>query len=322
MLNETIMTESFQHISVLLHESIDGLAIKPDGIYIDGTFGRGGHSRTILSQLGPNGRLYSIDRDPQAIAEAQKIDDPRFTIVHGPFSGIAEYAQRYDLVGKVDGVLFDLGVSSPQLDDAERGFSFMKDGPLDMRMDPTSGMPVSDWLAQADLDDITWVIREFGEDKHARRIAKAIVAYRENEENEPLTRTSQLAKLISDAAPKSFKEKKHPATRSFQAFRIYINSELEEIDTALKGAASILAPQGRLSVISFHSLEDRMVKRFMRKESKGPEVPHGIPLTQEQIRALGSADLKTVGKAIKPSEQEVEMNPRSRSSVLRIAEKL
>ncbi len=322
MLNETIMTESFQHISVLLHESIDGLAIKPDGIYIDGTFGRGGHSRTILSQLGPNGRLYSIDRDPQAIAEAQKIDDPRFTIVHGPFSGIAEYAQRYDLVGKVDGVLFDLGVSSPQLDDAERGFSFMKDGPLDMRMDPTSGMPVSDWLAQADLDDITWVIREFGEDKHARRIAKAIVAYRENEENEPLARTSQLAKLISDAAPKSFKEKKHPATRAFQAFRIYINSELEEIDTALKGAASILAPQGRLSVISFHSLEDRMVKRFMRKESKGPEVPHGIPLTQEQIRALGSADLKTVGKAIKPSEQEVEMNPRSRSSVLRIAEKL
>lgn len=322
MLNETIMTESFQHISVLLHESIDGLAIKPDGIYIDGTFGRGGHSRTILSQLGPNGRLYSIDRDPQAIAEAQRIDDPRFTIVHGPFSGIAEYAQRYDLVGKVDGVLFDLGVSSPQLDDAERGFSFMKDGPLDMRMDPTSGMPVSDWLAQADLDDITWVIREFGEDKHARRIAKAIVAYRENEENEPLTRTSQLAKLISDAAPKSFKEKKHPATRAFQAFRIYINSELEEIDTALKGAASILAPQGRLSVISFHSLEDRMVKRFMRKESKGPEVPHGIPLTQEQIRALGSADLKTVGKAIKPSEQEVEMNPRSRSSVLRIAEKL
>ncbi|MBY8150378.1 16S rRNA (cytosine(1402)-N(4))-methyltransferase RsmH [Vibrio fluvialis] len=316
------MTESFQHISVLLHESIDGLAIKPDGIYIDGTFGRGGHSRTILSQLGPNGRLYSIDRDPQAIAEAQKIDDPRFTIVHGPFSGIAEYAQRYDLVGKVDGVLFDLGVSSPQLDDAERGFSFMKDGPLDMRMDPTSGMPVSDWLAQADLDDITWVIREFGEDKHARRIAKAIAAYREDEENEPLARTSQLAKLISDAAPKSFKEKKHPATRAFQAFRIYINSELEEIDTALKGAASILAPQGRLSVISFHSLEDRMVKRFMRKESKGPEVPHGIPLTQEQIRALGSADLKTVGKAIKPSEQEVEMNPRSRSSVLRIAEKL
>ncbi|EGQ9206743.1 16S rRNA (cytosine(1402)-N(4))-methyltransferase RsmH [Vibrio cholerae] len=316
------MTASFQHISVLLNESIEGLAIKPDGIYIDGTFGRGGHSRTILAQLGPQGRLYSIDRDPQAIAEAQKIDDPRFTIIHGPFSGIAEYAQRYDLVGKVDGVLFDLGVSSPQLDDAERGFSFMKDGPLDMRMDPTSGMPVSEWLAQADLDDITWVIREFGEDKHARRIAKAIVEYRENELNEPLTRTSQLAKLISDTAPKSFKEKKHPATRAFQAFRIYINSELEEIDTALRGASDILAPQGRLSVISFHSLEDRMVKRFMRKESQGPEVPHGLPLTQEQIRALGSAKMKTVGKALKPSDQEVELNPRSRSSVLRVAEKL
>lgn len=316
------MTESFQHISVLLHESIDGLAIKPDGTYIDGTFGRGGHSRTILSKLGPNGRLFSIDRDPQAIAEAAKIDDPRFTIVHGPFSGIAEYAERYDLVGKVDGVLFDLGVSSPQLDDAERGFSFMKDGPLDMRMDPTSGLPVSEWLLQADLDDITWVIREFGEDKHARRIAKAIVAHRDNEEKEPLTRTSHLAALISEAAPKSFKEKKHPATRTFQAFRIYINSELEEIDTALKGAASILAPKGRLSVISFHSLEDRMVKRFIRKESQGPEVPHGLPLTQDQIKALGSANLKAVGKAIKPSPQEVEMNPRSRSSVLRIAEKL
>ncbi|OEF10322.1 16S rRNA (cytosine(1402)-N(4))-methyltransferase RsmH [Vibrio genomosp. F10] len=316
------MTEPFQHIAVLLNESIDGLAIKPDGTYIDGTFGRGGHSRTILSKLGENGRLFSIDRDPQAIAEAKKIDDPRFTIIHGPFSGMAEYAERYDLIGKVDGVLLDLGVSSPQLDDAERGFSFMKDGPLDMRMDPTAGISVAEWILSADLDDITWVIREFGEDKHARRIAKAIVAHRDDEEKEPLNRTSQLAKLISEAAPKSFKEKKHPATRAFQAFRIYINSELEEIDTALKGAASILAPQGRLSVISFHSLEDRMVKRFIRKESKGPQVPHGIPLTEAQISALGSADLKPIGKANKPSESEVEQNPRSRSSVLRIAEKL
>ncbi|MDH5895041.1 16S rRNA (cytosine(1402)-N(4))-methyltransferase RsmH [Vibrio splendidus] len=316
------MTEAFKHISVLLNESIDGLAIKPDGTYIDGTFGRGGHSRTILSKLGENGRLFSIDRDPQAIAEAQKIDDPRFTIIHGPFSGMAEYAKRYDLVGQVDGVLLDLGVSSPQLDDAERGFSFMKDGPLDMRMDPTTGVPVSQWLVEADLDDITWVIREFGEDKHARRIAKGIIAYQENEENEPLTRTGQLAKLISDVAPKSFKEKKHPATRAFQAFRIYINSELEEIDTALKGAASILAPQGRISVISFHSLEDRMVKRFIRKESQGPQVPHGLPLTEDQIKALGSADLKPIGKAIKPSKDEVDENTRSRSSVLRIAEKL
>ncbi|GAB7219232.1 16S rRNA (cytosine(1402)-N(4))-methyltransferase RsmH [Vibrio comitans] len=316
------MSESFKHVSVLLDESVDGLNIKPDGTYIDGTFGRGGHSRVILSKLGENGRLFSIDRDPQAIAEAAKIDDPRFTIIHGPFSGMEGYAQERDLVGKVDGVLLDLGVSSPQLDDAERGFSFMKDGPLDMRMDPTSGIPVSQWLQDADVEDITWVIREFGEDKHAWRIAKAIVAYRENEENEPLLRTGQLAKLISDAAPKSFKEKKHPATRSFQAFRIYINSELDEIATALNGAKNILAPEGRLSVISFHSLEDRMVKQFMRKESRGPQVPHGIPMTEDQIRALGSAAMKTVGKAIKPSISELDVNIRARSSVLRIAEKL
>ncbi|WP_413285838.1 16S rRNA (cytosine(1402)-N(4))-methyltransferase RsmH [Vibrio sp. MA40-2] len=315
------MTEPFQHISVLLNESIDGLAIKPNGVYIDGTFGRGGHSRNILSKLGENGRLYSIDRDPTAIAEAKKIDDSRFTIIHGPFSGIADYAAQFDLVGKVDGVLLDLGVSSPQLDDAERGFSFMKDGPLDMRMDPTSGISAAQWLLEAELDDITWVLREFGEEKFARRIARAIVTHREDEQKEPLTRTSHLAKLISDVSP-SREKKKHPATRSFQAIRIYINSELEEIDLALKGALSVLAPKGRLSVISFHSLEDRMVKRFMRKESRGPEVPHGIPLTEQQISALGSAALKTVSKAIKPSSDEVEVNNRSRSSMLRIAEKL
>ncbi|CED70484.1 S-adenosyl-methyltransferase MraW [Aliivibrio wodanis] len=316
------MSEQFQHVSVLLHESIDGLAIKPDGIYIDGTFGRGGHSRQILSRLGEHGRLYSIDRDPQAIAEAKTITDPNFTIIHGPFSGLKQYVEELDLVGKIDGILLDLGVSSPQLDDADRGFSFMKDGPLDMRMDPTSGMPVSQWLLDADVEDITWVIREFGEDKHAWRIAKGIVAYRENEENEPLTRTSQLAKLISDVAPKNYKEKKHPATRTFQAFRIYINSELDEIDTALKGALDVLAPEGRLSVISFHSLEDRMVKHFIRKESRGPQVPHGLPLTEDQIKALGSAKMKPIGKAIKPTVNEVDVNVRSRSSVLRIAERL
>ncbi|WED26224.1 16S rRNA (cytosine(1402)-N(4))-methyltransferase RsmH [Vibrio sp. DW001] len=315
------MTEPFQHISVLLNESIDGLAIKPDGVYIDGTFGRGGHSRTILSKLGENGRLFSIDRDPTAIAEANKIDDPRFTIIHGPFSKMADYAEDFGLTGKVDGVLLDLGVSSPQLDDAERGFSFMKDGPLDMRMDPTTGIPASQWLMQADVDDISWVLKEFGEERFAKRIARAIIAHREDDEKEPLSRTSHLAKLISDASP-SREKKKHPATRSFQAIRIYINSELEEIDTALKGALSVLAPEGRLSVISFHSLEDRMVKRFMRKESRGPEVPHGIPLTEDQIKKLGSAALKTVSKAIKPSTQEVEINNRSRSSMLRIAEKL
>lgn len=316
------MTDTFQHVSVLLNESIDGLNIKPDGIYIDGTFGRGGHSRQILSRLGDNGRLYSIDRDPQAIAEAKKITDPRFKIIHGPFSGIEEYVQTLDLVGQIDGVLFDLGVSSPQLDDAERGFSFMKDGPLDMRMDPTSGVSAATWLATAELDDITWVLREFGEEKHARRIARGIHEYCQNTENEPLTRTSQLAKLIADSAPRNFKEKKHPATRSFQAIRIYINSELEEIDKALNGAMSILAPEGRLSVISFHSLEDRMVKRFIRKESQGPKVPNGLPLTDAQIKALGSAKMKPVGKAIKPTQDEVAYNTRSRSSVLRIAQKI
>ncbi len=315
------MSDNPAHISVLLDEAVDGLAIKPDGIYVDGTFGRGGHSRHILSKLGENGRLIAIDRDPQAIAEAATIDDARFEIVHGPFSGLATYLTERGLSGKIDGVLLDLGVSSPQLDDAERGFSFMRDGPLDMRMDPTSGVSVADWLLTADEDDITWVIKEFGEDRFGRRIARAIIEHRENEELEPLTRTLQLAKLIDKAVP--FKDKhKHPATRAFQAFRIYINSELEEIDMALNGALEILAPQGRLSVISFHSLEDRMVKRFIRKQSKGPDVPHGLPLTEDQIKALGSAKMKAVSKAIKPSKDELQVNPRARSSVLRWAEKL
>ena len=190
------MSEQFEHVSVLLHESVDGLAIKPDGIYIDGTFGRGGHSRLILSQLGENGRLYSIDRDPQAIAEAQKIDDPRFTIIHGPFSGMEKYMEERDLIGRVDGVLLDLGVSSPQLDDAERGFSFMRDGPLDMRMDPTSGVSAADWLAEAEADDIAWVLKEFGEERFAKRIARGIVAYREDPENEPMIKSqSKLAMM-------------------------------------------------------------------------------------------------------------------------------
>ncbi|QUJ67097.1 16S rRNA (cytosine(1402)-N(4))-methyltransferase RsmH [Photobacterium sp. GJ3] len=315
------MSEQFAHVSVLLHESVDGLAIKPDGIYIDGTFGRGGHSRLILSHLGEQGRLYAIDRDPQAIAEAAKIDDPRFQIIHGPFSGIAGYMAELGLSGKIDGVLLDLGVSSPQLDDAERGFSFMRDGPLDMRMDPTSGVSAAEWLLTADADDIAWVLKEFGEERFAKRIARGIVEYRSNPENVPLERTTQLAKLIADVSP--FRDKhKHPATRSFQAIRIYINSELEEIDTALHGALEVLAPGGRLSVISFHSLEDRMVKRFIRKQSKGPDVPAGLPLTEDQIKALGSADLKPVGKAIKPTAAETQHNPRARSSVLRLAERL
>ena len=315
------MSEQFEHVSVLLHESVDGLNIKPDGIYIDGTFGRGGHSRLILSKLGENGRLYGIDRDPLAIAEAATITDPRFSIIHGPFSGMEKYMVERDLIGRVDGVLLDLGVSSPQLDDADRGFSFMRDGPLDMRMDPTSGQSAAEWLAVAEAEDIAWVLKEFGEERFAKRIANGIVAHRENPEKTPLTRTLQLASLIAEVSP--FRDKhKHPATRSFQGIRIYINSELDEIETALNGALNVLAPEGRLSVISFHSLEDRMVKRFIRKHSKGPEVPAGLPLTEDQIKALGSADLKAVGKAIKPSQSEVGVNARSRSSMLRLAERL
>ncbi|ALP43051.1 16S rRNA (cytosine(1402)-N(4))-methyltransferase RsmH [Aeromonas schubertii] len=310
------MTQGFEHITVLLDEAVEGLAIKPDGIYVDGTFGRGGHSRLILQQLGPDGRLIAIDRDPQAIAEASTIDDPRFEIVHGPFSGVAGYIAERGLTGKIDGFLMDLGVSSPQLDDADRGFSFMKDGPLDMRMDPTSGQSAAEWLAHADIDDIAWVLKTFGEERFAKKIARAIVHDRDET---PFTRTRQLAEMIARVNPS--KEKgKHAATRSFQAIRIYINSELDEIECALNASLSILKPGGRLSVISFHSLEDRLVKHFIRKHEKGPEIPRGLPLTEAQLK--GDRKLRGVGKALKPSDDEVNQNSRSRSSVLRVAERL
>ncbi|MFT7681117.1 MAG: 16S rRNA (cytosine1402-N4)-methyltransferase [Moritella dasanensis] len=314
------MTQEFAHVSVLLNETVAGLDLKPDGIYIDGTFGRGGHSRFILSQLGENGRLIAIDRDPEAIAvgEALKLEDPRFDIVHGPFSGIAEYMEAKNLTEQVDGVLLDLGVSSPQLDDASRGFSFLRDGPLDMRMDPTSGISAAKWIATADYDDIVWVLKVFGEEKFARKIARAVVFDRDGT---PFETTSQLASLICRVVPKSKKETKHPATRSFQAIRIYINSELEEIERALAGALKCLKPgSGRLSVISFHSLEDRIVKQFIRKQARGKEVPYGLPIMQEEIDKTRT--MKAVGKMLKPSEAELEINPRARSSVLRVAEKL
>ena len=310
------MQENFKHTTVLLDEAVNGLNIREDGIYIDGTFGRGGHSRLILSQLGEKGQLLAIDRDPQAIAAAAQIQDPRFSIVHGPFSALAEYVEERGLTGKIDGVLLDLGVSSPQLDDAERGFSFMRDGPLDMRMDPTRGQSAAEWLMNAEEADIAFVIKTYGEEKFGKRIARAIV---ERNREQPMTRTKELATVIAAAMP--VKDKfKHPATRTFQAIRIWINSELEEIDTALKGAMSVLAPGGRLSVISFHSLEDRLVKRFMRDQSRGPQVPAGIPMTESQLKALGGRELKTLGKLI-PGEAEVNENPRARSSVLRIAER-
>jgi len=310
------MQENFKHTTVLLDEAVNGLNIREDGIYIDGTFGRGGHSRLILSQLGEKGQLIAIDRDPQAIAAAAEINDPRFSIVHGPFSALAEYVEERGLTGKIDGVLLDLGVSSPQLDDAERGFSFMRDGPLDMRMDPTRGQSAAEWLMSAEEADIAFVIKTYGEERFGKRIARAIV---ERNRDQPMTRTKELATVIAAAMP--VKDKfKHPATRTFQAIRIWINSELEEIDTALKGALSVLAPGGRLSIISFHSLEDRLVKRFMRDQSRGPQVPAGIPMTESQLEALGGRELKTLGKLI-PGEAEVNENPRARSSVLRIAER-
>ncbi|MBL0906453.1 MULTISPECIES: 16S rRNA (cytosine(1402)-N(4))-methyltransferase RsmH [Pectobacterium] len=312
------MLENYKHTTVLLDEAVNGLNIRSGGIYIDGTFGRGGHSRLILSQLGPEGRLLAIDRDPQAIEAAKAIDDPRFSIIHGPFSAMAEYVAELGLTGQIDGVLLDLGVSSPQLDDPERGFSFMRDGPLDMRMDPTRGLSAAEWLMKAEADDIVWVLKTFGEERFAKRIARAIV---ERNRLDPMTRTKELAELIAAASP--IREKhKHPATRSFQAIRIYINSELEEIERALEGALSVLAPQGRLSVISFHSLEDRIVKRFIRHQSRGPQVPAGLPLTEEQLRSQGGQTLKAVGKKMMPSEAEVAENPRARSSVLRFAERL
>ena len=310
------MMENLKHTTVLLDEAVNGLNIRPNGIYIDGTFGRGGHSRLILSQLGAEGRLLAIDRDPTAIAVAQTIDDPRFSIVHGPFSQLADYVAERNLTGKIDGILLDLGVSSPQLDDAERGFSFMRDGPLDMRMDPTRGQSAAEWLQTAEEADIAWVIKTFGEERFGKRIARAIV---ERNRIEPMTRTKELAEVIAAATPVKDKHK-HPATRTFQAVRIWVNSELEEIEQALKSSLGVLAPGGRLSIISFHSLEDRIVKRFMREQSRGPQVPAGIPMTEEQLRKLGGRQLRALGKLM-PGEEEVAENPRARSSVLRIAER-
>ncbi|GLR08648.1 16S rRNA (cytosine(1402)-N(4))-methyltransferase [Mixta theicola] len=308
--------DNFIHTTVLLDEAVNALNIKEDGIYIDGTFGRGGHSRLILSQLGEQGKLFAIDRDPQAIAAAAALDDPRFSIIHGPFSALADYVEARALTGKIDGILLDLGVSSPQLDDAERGFSFMRDGPLDMRMDPTRGLSAAEWLQQAEENDIAFVLKTYGEERFAKRIARAIV---ERNRLQPMTRTKELAEVIAAATP--VKDKfKHPATRSFQAIRIWVNSELEEIEQALKGALVALAPGGRLSIISFHSLEDRLVKRFMREQSRGPQVPAGLPMTEAQLQKLGGRQLKALGKMM-PGEAEVAENPRARSSVLRIAER-
>ena len=313
---------SAEHSTVLLHETVEGLALKENGIYIDGTFGRGGHSLLILSKLADNGKLIAIDRDPKAVAEAKKIQDPRFHIEHNTFSEILPICEKLELVGKIDGILLDLGVSSPQLDDAERGFSFMKDGPLDMRMDNSQGVSAAEWLQRVSEQDLAWVLKSFGEERFAKKIAKAIVDYNKSavqNGGECLTRTLQLAELIAQTVP--FKDKhKHPATRSFQAIRIFINAELDELEKVLASALAVLAPGGRLSIISFHSLEDRMVKHFIRKQSQGEAIPKGLPLREDQIQR--NQRLKVIGKAMMPSEDEIAQNPRARSAVLRIAERL
>jgi 16S rRNA (cytosine1402-N4)-methyltransferase len=304
------------HRPVLLDEAIEGLAMKPDGVYLDGTFGRGGHSAAMLEKLGDAGRLLAIDQDPAAVQIAQQRfgQDPRFEIVHSNFESLVELVRGRGLYQKVDGVLLDLGVSSPQLDDASRGFSFMKPGPLDMRMNPESGQSAAEWLAVVEEDELINVLRRYGEERFAKRIARAIVDTRGEK---PVNDTLQLAELISAAVPKKEKHK-HPATRSFQAIRIYINRELEVLERALQAAVEVLAVGGRLAVISFHSLEDRITKRFMRDLSRGPQLPKDLPIMADDI----PLPFRLIGKAIKPSAGEIEINPRARSSVLRILERV
>ena len=305
---------AFSHRSVLLDASVEALVRKPDGRYIDGTFGRGGHSRLILGRLGAQGRLLAFDKDPDAIREAEALaaEDARFSWFHGSFAEIALAMARRGWAS-VDGVLLDLGVSSPQLDDPARGFSFMRDGPLDMRMDPRQSPSAAEWLATAEEQDIADVIWRYGEERFSRRIARLVV---ERRQEQPIETTRQLAELVAEAVPKKEKHK-HPATRAFQAIRIFINRELEDLEAGLAAAVDRLAPGGRLVVISFHSLEDRLVKRFMRDLARGPKLPKGIPVTAEQEES----GFQLIGKASKANEQEITENVRARSAVMRVLER-
>lgn len=310
------MTPSQAHRPVLLEEALDGLAVLPDGIYIDGTFGRGGHAAAVLERLGTAGRLYAVDKDPDAVRVAQERfgRDARFHIRRGTFAMLGQLAREEGIAGRVSGILLDLGVSSPQLDDAARGFSFLRDGPLDMRMDPDSGVSAAQWLAQADEAEIARVLHEYGEERFARRIARAIVQARAGQ---PIVTTQQLAELIAQAVP-TRERHKSPATRSFQALRIQVNRELQDLEAALDQTLDVLAVGGRLCVISFHSLEDRIVKRFMRRESRGETLPPDLPV----MGGPAPGRLRLVGKAIRPGAQELDANPRARSAVLRVAERL
>lgn len=303
------------HQPVMLEEALAGLAVREDGVYVDCTFGRGGHSRAILDRLGPEGRLIALDKDPEAVAstEAGKLaQDVRFTLIHADFSRLQEIVETMGYGGKIDGVLMDLGVSSPQLDNPERGFAFLRDGPLDMRMDPTAGVSAADWLARAGEREIAEVIQRYGEERFARRIARAIV---ETRRHQLLTRTRQLVELIERSVPVQERHK-HPATRTFQALRIHINRELQCLEAVLAQVVEILAPGGRLVTIAFHSLEDRIIKRFIRTQSRGTPLPKGLPVTGMP----SPLPLKALGKK-RPGALEVASNPRARSAVLRIAER-
>jgi 16S rRNA (cytosine1402-N4)-methyltransferase len=301
------------HVSVLLKEAVEALAVKPGGSYVDATFGRGGHSRQILSRLGPDGRLLALDRDPAAVAAAGEITDSRFSIAHAPFSELASALDGRGMA-QLDGVLLDLGVSSPQLDDAGRGMSFRFDAPLDMRMDTSRGETAADFLARADEREIEEVIRDYGEERFAHAIAKALVAARREHR---ISGTRQLAALVEKAV-RTREPGQHPATRSFQALRIFVNRELEELSLVLPQAVARLAPGGRLVVISFHSLEDRIVKRFMRDEATPRQPPKGVPV---RAADLPPVRLRLVGRALRPSAAEVAANPRARSAVMRVAER-
>ncbi|MGZ5049455.1 MAG: 16S rRNA (cytosine(1402)-N(4))-methyltransferase RsmH [Methylobacter sp.] len=307
-----------EHLPVMFAEALQQLAIRKDGIYLDCTFGRGGHSQGILSQLGSAGRLLAFDRDLDAVSSdyaRSMLEDKRFKLIHTPFSELENIVANEDLVGKIDGILMDLGVSSPQLDNPERGFSFLRDGPLDMRMDSHAGMSAEQWLNSVDEHELVRVLFEYGEERFARRIARMVI---EKRAVSPITTTRELAKLIEDAVP--VKEKhKHPATRSFQAVRIEINKELDELKAVLQQSARILKPGGRLVVISFHSLEDRIVKRFIRSESGAKYDPGKLPVKESDIT---KGILKKTGKALKAGPQEVAQNPRARSAVMRVAERV
>jgi 16S rRNA (cytosine1402-N4)-methyltransferase len=302
------------HLPVLLTEAVTALAVKPAGIYVDATFGRGGHSRAILAQLGPAGKLIALDRDPQAIAAGKRIADARFSLIHAAFSRLEEVLAAQG-IAQVDGILLDVGVSSPQLDDPSRGMSFRFDAPLDMRMDTTQGETAADWLARADQREIEEVIRDYGEERFAHALAKALVVARGEQR---ISSTGQLATLVA-AVVRTREPGQHPATRTFQALRIHVNRELEELSLTLPQALGRLKPGGRLVVISFHSLEDRIVKRFLRDAAQPPQPPKGVPIRAADLPA---PVMRLIGKPVKAGAAEVATNPRARSAVLRVAEKL